>query len=128
MEAAVTYRWIEGATASDEDWDRIEYILATRGWASLNRNTSRIRVAERGDKLVAFYVLQMFPHAEPMWVAPAERSSGVADALADDMLHFLTEIRARGWMIVADSKFAEKMCEARGMRKLQSPVYVMGGN
>jgi hypothetical protein len=127
MGLSVEYRWIDGATASDEDWERIENILASRGWMSLNRNTSRIRVAEgEGGKLVGFYVLQMIPHAEPMWVAPSARASGVADELADDMLQFLTEVNARGWMIVADSPFAEKMCEARHMKRIKSPVYVMG--
>jgi hypothetical protein len=122
------FRWIDGATASDADWDRIEGILATRGWMSLNRPTTRIRVAEDDDgTLVGFYVLQMVPHAEPLWVAPSERSSGLADALADDMLRFLVDVRARGWMIVADNPVAARMCEARGMRKIKAPVYAMGG-
>jgi GNAT superfamily N-acetyltransferase len=124
----IEYRWIEGENATDEDWERVEGILAARGWMSLNRSgLTRIRVAEEDGKLAGFYCLQMSPHAEPLYVAPAYRATGVADALADDMLLFLTQVHARGWFIVADSKFAEQMCEARGMRKLESPVYVMGG-
>lgn len=125
---SITTRWIDGPVATEDEWDRLEGILAARGWMSLNRNTTRILVAEdEHGTLLGFYCLQLFPHAEPLWTAPSQRGTGLADQLADMMLSFLVEVRARGWMIVADSPYAAKMCEARGMRKLESPVYVMGG-
>jgi hypothetical protein len=125
--ADITFRWIDGPTASQEDWDRIEAILASRGWMQLARATSRIRVAERDGVLLGFHVLQLMPHAEPLWVKPSERASGLADQLANDMLDFLVEIHARGWIVVADSPHAAKLCEAREMTKIESPVYVKVG-
>lgn len=120
----VSYRWVNGPDASEEDWDRIEGILAARGWNSLNRPTSRILIAEEDGELVGFFVLQFFPHTEPLWVRPSRRGGEVAEALADQMLAFMTEVQARGWMLIADSPTVAKMAEERGMVKVESPVYV----
>lgn len=122
----MNYRWVNGWEASEAEWDRIDRILASRGWMSLSREFSRVRIVEDDEgKLVGFYVLQAIPHAEPMWVDKKYWGSGVADALADDMLEYLTEAKARGWVIIADNPVARKMCEERGMKKVESPVYVM---
>lgn len=120
----IVKRWIDGATASREDWDAIDAKLAARGWMSLNRlTTPRIRVAEKDGEIVGLFVLQLTPQCGPMWVAPRERGSGLADDLANEMLDFLIESQARGWFIVADSPHVPKMCEDRGLRKLESPIY-----
>jgi Acetyltransferase (GNAT) domain len=121
-----TYRWIDGPFATPEDRERIDMIVAARGWMSFNWDMTRVRVVEdEAGKLLGFYALQMVPHAEPIFLAPATRGTGLADELADDMLEFLTDVHARGWMIVADSPHVGHMCEERGMKKLGSPVYVM---
>jgi hypothetical protein len=120
----VKYRWIDGRDASEEDWEKIESILIARGWMSLNRPTTRILVAEEEGKLLGFTTLQLVPHAEPLWVAPSQRATGLAEDLADKMLEFLIEVKVRGWMVVADSPFAEKICKERGMLRVESPVYV----
>lgn len=120
----VTFRWIDGPDASTEDWDRIESILAARGWMSLNRPTSRVLIAETDGKLSGFIVLQLIPHSEPLFVSPSARGTGLAEALTDRMYSFLDEVKVRGFMAVADSKFAEELCEKHGMQKVASPVYV----
>jgi hypothetical protein len=119
----VTYRWLDGIDASQEEWDRFDSILATRGWMSLNRKTSRIRIAERCGQLLGFHVFQMIPSAGPLWVAPRERGTEIAAQLADDMLSFFAEAAARGWIVVASSPVTAKFCEERGMHKVKSPVY-----
>lgn len=120
----VTYRWIDGPDASQADWDEIDRKLAARGWMSLNRATSRIRLAERDGKIVGIYCLQLLPHIEPLLVDRHERGSGVAEQLVDDMQNFLVEVRARGFMAVCEHPLAAKMCEDRGMVKVPYPVYV----
>lgn len=120
----VTYRWIDGPDASQADWDEIDRKLAARGWMSLNRATSRIRVAERGGKIVGVYCLQLLPHIEPLLVDRQERGTGVAEQLVDDMQNFLVEAKARGFMAVCEHPLAAKMCEDRGMVKVPYPVYV----
>lgn len=119
----ITKRWIDGVSASKEEWERIDKFLESRGWMSLNRETSRIWVAEEDEKIVGFFVLQWTPQAGPMYVIPSKRGSGLADELADDMLSYLIGAEARGWFIVADSPHVPAMCEARGMRKISAPVY-----
>lgn len=119
----VQYRWLDGPMASQEDWDRIELLLSTRGWMSLNRLTSRILIAEREGQLVGFHVFQLVPSAGPLWVKPSDRGSGVAEHLADEMLAFFAETCARGWMVVATNPSSAKLCETRGMHLIKSPVY-----
>lgn len=103
----------------------IETILAARGWMSLNRPTSRVLLAEgEHGELLGFFVMQLVPHTEPLWVLPSRRASGIAEELADRMLISMIEMQARGWMLVADNPIVAKMAEARGMVKEESPVYV----
>jgi predicted N-acetyltransferase YhbS len=120
----IVKRWIDGISATQEEWDRIDSILAARGWMSLNRELTRILVAEDDGRLIAFLVLQAIPHTEPLWVAPSARGTSIAQELADDMVAYLKEVGARGWMLVADHPIAARMAEERGMFKVESPVYV----
>jgi len=120
----IAYRWVDGRDASHKDWDKIESILAARGWMSLNRSTSRVLIAESDSKM-AFHVFQMIPYCGPLFVPPSMRGTGVAEELADRMIQFLADIGARGWLVTAESPHAAKLCEDRGMDKVDAPVYVM---
>jgi hypothetical protein len=40
------------------------------------------------------------------------------------MVEFLTDAKARGWIVIADSPEAKKLCEDRGMTRVKSPVYI----
>ena len=121
----VTYRWIEGPNATQAEWDRIEEILAARGWTSLNRSTSRILCAEDASGgLLGFIILQFYFHTEPLWVRPSQRGTGLAEELADRMVAFMLENQARGWLVIAYDPAAVKLCESRGMTKVESPVYM----
>lgn len=90
---------------------------------SLNKFTSRVLVAEDETGLCGFYVLQLIPHAEPLWTAPRVRGTEVARALATQMKDYLDEADARGYMAVADNPIAARMCESFGMQRIVSPVY-----
>ena len=125
----VTFQWIDGPDgdgpqpATQAEWDAIDEVCAARGWMSLNRMLTRILVAKRGDEIVGFHVLQLIPHVEPLYVAPSERGTELAAQLADQMVAHLVDVKARGWLVVADSPFAEQLCKERGMKKLKAPVY-----
>ena len=123
----ITKRWIDGPTATPEEWDKIESILAARGWMSLSRELCRILVAEdESGALKGFSVLQVVPQAGPLYVVPSERGTGLAAILADETLDWLVENKARGWLVIAENSFTEKLVEERGMVRLKSPVYVTG--
>jgi GNAT superfamily N-acetyltransferase len=118
-----TFKWLDG-----DELDQLEPILAEKGWPSLNHNTSRaLAVYDKTDGLVAWYVFQLFPHCEPMYVEPEWRGSGVAEELVDVMHKFLSSVKCRGVMIVADNPAVARMAEAHGMKKIESPVYLMVG-
>lgn len=116
----ITYRWLTGPEACE--W--LNDTILARGWAELNPNTAMALCAFDGPKIVGFYVIQLFPHAEPMFVAPEFRGTGLADELADQMQKYLQEVRVRGCMIVADNPVVARMCEKRGMKRVTSPVYL----
>jgi len=122
----ITYRWVDGRDASEEDWERVESLLAAKGWMSLNQSTSRILMAEDASgTLLGFHVFQLIPYCGPLYVKPSARGTGVAEELADKMLTFLIDVQARGWLVTAESAHAEKLCVERGMKRVESPVYVM---
>lgn len=124
MSDEITYRWIDGPTATQAEWDAIDAKLAAKGWMSLNRMLARIRVAERNGRIVGLFVMQHLPHVEPLVVDRREYGTGVAEHLANDMHEFLTEIHARGYIAICEHPVAAKMCEERGMVKVHYPVYV----
>ena len=122
MTQEVTYRWLD-YESPDEDWIRVDDIMAMRGWMALNKMTALVLVAEQGEELVGFHVLQLIPHVEPLFVRPSSRGSNIAETLADKMQEYLTDVHVRGYMAVAEHPVVEKICENRGMRRVESPVY-----
>jgi hypothetical protein len=123
----VTYRWVNGWEAVQDEWDHIESVLMARGWMSLNRNTSRILLAELDGEVIAFNVFQALPYVGPLHVDRKLRGTGIAAELADRMLEFLVNIQARGFLTIAESPHSELLCEQRGMTRVEKPVYVMTG-
>jgi len=93
---------------------------------SLSRATSRILVAEEDGQIIAFNVWQLIPFAGPLYVDPEYRGTGIAVELADQMLTFLVDNKARGWIAAASNRHSQKLCESRGMTKIETPVYAMG--
>jgi acetyltransferase (GNAT) family protein len=127
----LTYRWIDGPFLTDEEWasemDRIGQIFKVRGWMTLCRAVTKIRIAEEPDgKIAGFIVLQLTPQCGPAYTAPAFRGTGLTEELADQMFNYLDESNVRGFFVVADSPYVPKLCEAHGMTKLKSPVYALG--
>jgi hypothetical protein len=124
MSDGITKRWVDGATCSERDWDAIDQKLAARGWMSLNRQTSRVLLAEKDGRIVGLTCLQLVPHTEPLLVDRSEYATGLAEELADEMQAFLVECHVRGYMAVCEHPAAVRLCEARGMVKVHHPVYV----
>jgi GNAT superfamily N-acetyltransferase len=120
----LNFEWQAGWEMDQARWMAIEEILASRGWMSLNRNTTMVRLATEEGRIIGFLCLQLIPHTEPLYVDKAYRASGVAERLAEDMVKWLAESGARGFMLVADSPHAEKLAERYGMVKVDSPVYM----
>ena len=120
--------WVSGPHCTDDEWAKVEAILATRGWMSLNRPTSTVLLAYGpSGELLGFNVVQMMPYAGPLFVIPSARGSGLAEELVDEMMIFLAKIKARGFMAIAQSPHTEQLCVKLGLKKVEAPIYMMGG-
>jgi hypothetical protein len=119
----VRFEWIDGPMCSDEDWNSIEEVLQRRGWASLNKNTSCILMA-RTDNEFAFLVLQLVPYIGPLFIPASMRGGTTAREMATRTLEFLQKSKTRGWLVVAESPFTERICKELCMEKIDSPLYV----
>lgn len=112
----IEYRWIDG-----DELVILEPVLEKMGAASLNHKTARALCAFQGAEMVGFFVMQLFPHVEPLWVRPQSRGMGVAQSLASQMANYMSH--SRGFICIADNPFSEKMCQDFGMKLVTSPVY-----
>lgn len=122
------YRWVDGINCTDAEWQQIDAMLLARGWMSLNRATSRILLAETPNgHLLGFNVVQMMPYIGPLFVIPSARGTGIAQELATKLFEFLATVEVRGFIAMAQSKHAEKICVDIGMQLVESPVYILGG-
>jgi len=121
----LTYKWLDNEAIS-----ALDPIMFARKLPALNRETSRVRAAYDGDKLVGFLVLQLMPHMEPLYVDPMYRGVGdarggmIANQLIDDMFAFVGECGIRGFICIADNNIVEGMCLDRGLQKIDSPVFI----
>jgi len=113
-------RWL-----APDEFHLLEPTLESNGWASLNQNMTQVRAAFDGDKLIAFLVLQQYPVLGPLWVAPEYRGNGLPGRLALEMKNFINEIKIRGFIVISESVFTEAMCEHFGMKRVESPVYML---
>lgn len=123
----VTYRWLGNAELVE--W--VNPVCELRGWSQLNVNesqpTCRVLGAFDGVEFIGFLAFQLFPVVGPQWVDSEHRDGTISRELAVRMHEFLTEVNARGYMVVADSPVTSRLCERHGMKKLESPVYTQGG-
>lgn len=121
----LTYKWLD-----NEDIAALDPIMFARKLPALNRETTRVRAAYDGDKLVGFLVLQLMPHMEPLYVDRDYRGQGdarggmIANQLIDDMFAFTAECGIRGFVCIADNPIVEQICYERGLQPVGSPVYI----
>lgn len=127
MSGEVTYRWLDGSTCTDVDWARMDKVLESQGWVPLNRECSRVYLAEQDGEIVGMSVQQLMPFCGPFYVDRKHRGQGVAEKLAADTIQSLVDMSARGWFVVADSPHIPRLCELHGMHRVESPVYITLG-
>jgi hypothetical protein len=116
----LTERWLE-----PNELHLLSPVLESNGWAGLNPHSCLVDAVFDGDSLVGFFVLQTYPILGPMWVDPKLRGDGIPLAMTATMRSMLDEIKARGWLVIADSPHTEILCKLFGMRRVESPVYMV---
>ena len=123
----VEYRWIMGSDSTDLEWSQIQFLIESHGWPILNRQVSRVLVAIHRGTIIGLSTVQLMPSVGPLIVDKSFRGMNVAEELADQTLDFLRDANARGWIVIAESKHSENLCEDRGMERLESPVFISKG-
>ena len=114
------FKWIVG-----DDLEVLDVVLESKELPSLNPEVCRALGAYDVDTLAGFIIVQVFPHLEPLWVDKKYRGTDIAAELVDNAIGYLRENSVRGFISIADSPIVAKMCEERGMVKIESPVYLM---
>ena len=116
------FRWIHG-----EELERLKPVFEQYGWTNLDPVFSKALVAEEGGEIVGFNVLQVVLRPEPLWVSKSHRGEdGLAMELTDRMYAHLKESGANYWEVKAESKFAERLCMAHKMEKIEEPMFAGG--
>lgn len=113
-------KWLSGS-----ELDILDPIFESRGWTPLDKTKTIAHCVfdDQGD-LIAFNVAQKIAYVGPMWIDPDFRGSGVAEELADKMA-ILMASSGSTFIVVADNPASAKLCEKFGMKKVESPVYLL---
>lgn len=118
----ITYRILEKG-----EQERILPILQDQGWFIPYSESCLILAAIDDGEIVGFSVTQLVPHIEPIWVKESYRGSGLALDLAKKAQEQLEAQGVNLYVAGAGNPFAEKLCEAIGMEKVSTAMYVKKG-
>lgn len=83
---------------------------------------SKVAVIELDEEIIGFFVFEIFPIAGPMWIKPDYRSSGLWVKLVEMILPLA---QRKYTYVIASKPETITMCEKLGLKKIESPVYVM---
>jgi hypothetical protein len=127
MPSEITTRWINLWEATEAEVAQIDFVLESRNAMKLALRTTRVLVKESAGRIIAFHVLQLIPHTEPLWIAEEFRGTDLAREMANEMVAFMHGMNARGWLCIADSPHAEALCREFKMELVTAPVYMAKG-
>ena len=115
-----TYRWLE-----PNEYPLLDFYFAEEKVPRVDPNFSRVLAAfsPAGD-LVGFLCLQLVAHAEPIFVKPEHRRSGVASFLTQAMDSYADTLGLAGLYTQPTNEAAEKLVELVGFTKLPHPIWL----
>ena len=82
-----------------------------------------IEVATVDAKIAGYGVSQLMFHAEPIYVLPEYRGSGIAEELASRVVKRITEANGKAFVSIATNPFAERLCIEQGMERVEGTLY-----
>ena len=82
--------------------------------------------AIEGNQLIGYCICQMVMHAEPLWVDPEHRGNrmGITEQLAEIANEYVSQHGK--WVCVTTNPFVDRICQSRGMKKIDGQIYVGG--
>lgn len=120
--AEVEYRVVQ-----DKEMEYMEPVFARLGWTLPDPAYGKVVVAEAGGMILGFAVVQFMLHAEPQWVNPLIRGTGVAEGIAKAVQTYIEEdCKVTRYIVTAKpGSFGARLAEGIGMTILpQMAVFV----
>lgn len=104
-------------------------LFSKLGWKMPNPDFAKVIVAEAGTgdsaHICGFAVVQFVTHAEPIWIHPSLRGTGVAEELVEKVVHYIEQdCKIDRWVaVVKEGSMAERLCLSQGMVKIPGQLY-----
>lgn len=115
----------------DSEIALLKPIFDKLGWPTPDPDMAKVIVAQAGlgkdGVILGFSVVQFMTHAEPMWVHPSMRGTGVAEELVRETVHYIEhDCHIKRYVVSAkEGSIAARLAMAHGMRPLLGmSVYV----
>ena len=115
----VTFRSLD-----KEEYLKLKPLLDQQGWTLPYPEMTAVIVAEYQGEIVGFGVTQLVPHAEPMWVHPDWRNTGLAVMLNQKLVTLMESSGLKAWIIVAPSAALAMYCRKMGLKEVPGTIFV----
>lgn len=108
----------------------LEPIFRRLGWAPPDPDMCKVVIAEAGEGddalILGFNVVQFVIHAEPMWLHPDVRGTGIAEGLvAHTQSYIENDCKVKRYLCIAKpGSFGARLAEKYGMVPYPGQVYV----
>lgn len=115
-----TYKWLD-----PEDYNQIAPFFNAENCPVPDPNFSRVLAAfAPSGELAGFIVLQLVAHAEPIYVAPEHRQSGLGTILTQAMDGYAATVGVAGLYTQPTNTAASRLCEKVGFTEAEYPLWV----
>jgi GNAT superfamily N-acetyltransferase len=94
------------------------------GWPVPDPDMAKLVVAQAGlgkdGVILGFVVVQFVTHAEPLWVHPSMRGTGVAEGLMENVVQYIEkDCHIKRYVVTAKpGSFGARLAERNGMRPM----------
>ena len=116
---AVTFR-----TLRADEYEKLKPLLIESKWVLPYPDMSAVVVGEYQDKIVCFTVTQLVPHAEPHWIDPEWRGSGLSELMINEAVRMMENSGLHSWVVVAPTEDAARLCRKQGMKEIPGTIFV----
>ena len=94
------------------------------GWPLPDPDMAKVIVAQAGlgsdGVILGFGVVQFVTHAEPIWVHPSARGTGIAEEVMAQVVNYIErDCHIKRYVVAAkDGSFGARLAESNGMRPM----------
>lgn len=124
---AIPFPKIEAVTFRElrpDETEKLTPFLKQQGWGIPLPHLAAVVVGEYQGEIVSFAVAQLIPHAEPIYVSPSWRGTGLAEETAKQLAGYMLRAGTGMCLSIAQTKFAEDLCRMLGMVEMQGKIFV----